>query len=216
MAGTSGRRRSSPFAPGAGQRDRWHGSLFPAPCRCGMNRMQAGSGRTTGPRTSARRLASSDSRRRVCCSVARSVSHPTNVDTSSRLLRRRERALHADGELRPRGDQGIRRRLSRKRHPRIDRRVVEVERAVKRKLGAALRVQQVALVRRICPAAIVTFRFGLRHREPAVVHGCARPQRGFSAHRSSRSDRPARIGGIERRRIDAGELRLGSVIVPLP
>ena len=141
-----------------------------------------------GPRTSSRRLASINSRRRVCSSAARSVSQPTNAETSRFVSGAASGPFTVDGEFRPGADQGIRRRLPRQRHVRINRRAVEIENAVKRKL-APLCACRVVLARRICPAAIVT---------SASLCGTASrpfpwrrsPRPGFSASRSRRSGRP--------------------------
>jgi hypothetical protein len=80
-AGASNRSRSKPLAldPAAAIARLPISSAVPR----GTNRNDGGTGRAKSPRTSRRRLASKDSRRLVCCSAARNVSHPTKADTSS-------------------------------------------------------------------------------------------------------------------------------------
>ena len=120
-------------------------------------------------------------------------------------FRRRHRTLYSDGEFRPRRNQGIPGRLTRERQSRVDRLAIEVENAVEQKFGTALPLQ-FCIAQVNLPGGDGQFRFALRHREPAAVHGRAHGGLDFRC-----VDRAALIGqadrGIERRRIDPGKLR---------
>ena len=95
-------------------------------------------------------------------------------------LRRRERPPDADGELRPRADQRVRRRLAGQRHLRIDRRIVQIEDAGEQQApprpAPATSRWSAGL-----PGGDRHFRLAFRHRELAASMAALTTARIFAA-----------------------------------